>query len=56
MKRHIWNHLTWSGSIVPRGIPKVVVVDDDHAARESLRFLLEIIGYAVETLSRQPNY
>jgi FixJ family two-component response regulator len=27
---------------------KVAVVDDDHDVRESLRFLLEVLGHAVE--------
>ena len=30
---------------------KVAVVDDDDAARDSLRFLLEVAGHAVETFA-----
>jgi FixJ family two-component response regulator len=29
---------------------KVAVVDDDHAVRESLQYLLAILGHAVEAL------
>ena len=35
---------------------KVAVVDDDHAVRESLRFLLEIMGYAVETFESAAEF
>lgn len=30
---------------------KIAVVDDDHAARDSLQFLLEVMGYVVETFA-----
>jgi FixJ family two-component response regulator len=30
---------------------KVAIVDDDHAVRDSLRLLLEVIGHAVETFA-----
>jgi FixJ family two-component response regulator len=29
--------------------PKIAIVDDDSAVCDSLRFLLEVMGYAVET-------
>ena len=35
---------------------KVAVVDDDHAVRESLRFLLEILGHAVEVFESAAEF
>ena len=34
----------------------VAVVDDDHAVRESLRFLLEVIGYTVEIFASAAEF
>jgi FixJ family two-component response regulator len=34
----------------------VAVVDDDHAVRDSFRFLLEVIGYAVETFASAAEF
>ena len=34
----------------------VTVVDDDHAVRESLRFLLEVIGHPVETFASAAEF
>ena len=34
---------------------KVAIVDDDHAVRDSLRFLLEVIGYSSRHSPRQPS-
>ena len=34
----------------------VAVVDDDHAVRESLRFLLEVIGYTVEIFASASEF
>ena len=34
----------------------VAIVDDDHAVRDSLRFLLEVIGYAVETFASAAEF
>jgi len=31
----------------------VAIVDDDHAVLDSLRFLLEVVGYTVERYSHQ---
>ena len=37
--------------------PAVIgIVDDDHAVRESLRFLLEIAGHAVETFASAAEF
>ena len=36
--------------------PMVVVVDDDEAVRESLRFLLDIAGYEVATFDSARDY
>ena len=33
----------------------VAIVDDDHAVRDSLRFLLEVIGYPSRHSHRQPS-
>ena len=33
----------------------VAIVDDDDAVRDSLRFLLEVIGHPVATFLPQPN-
>ena len=36
---------------------KIAVVDDDYAVRDSLRYLLEVMGYLVETFEfSQPNF
>jgi two-component system, LuxR family, response regulator FixJ len=35
---------------------KVAVVDDDHAVRESLRFLLDIMGHAVEVFESAAEF
>jgi two-component system, LuxR family, response regulator FixJ len=35
---------------------KVAIVDDDHAVRESLRFLLEVLGQAVETFGSAAEF
>ena len=35
---------------------RVAVVDDDHAVRESVRFLLEVTGYAVETFASAAEF
>ena len=35
---------------------KIAVVDDDHAVRESLRFLLEVAGHTVETFSSAAEF
>jgi two-component system, LuxR family, response regulator FixJ len=47
-----------SGAIVMQDgdRPVVVVVDDDEAVRESLRFLLEIAGYDVVTFDSAQAY
>ena len=34
----------------------VAVVDDDHAVRDSLRFLLEVIGYTVEIFASAAEF
>jgi two-component system response regulator FixJ len=34
----------------------VAIVDDDYAVRDSLRFLLEVIGYAVETFASAADF
>ena len=34
----------------------VAIVDDDYAVRDSLRFLLEVIGYAVETFASAAEF
>jgi two-component system response regulator FixJ len=36
--------------------PVVVVVDDDEAVRESLRFLLDVAGYDVATFESAQDY
>jgi two-component system response regulator FixJ len=36
--------------------PTVAIVDDDAAVRDSLRFLLEIIGYSVETFASAAEF
>jgi len=36
--------------------PMVIVVDDDEAVRESLRFLLDIAGYDVVTFDSAQDY
>ena len=33
----------------------VAIVDDDYAVRDSLRFLLEVIGYLSRYSHRQPS-
>ena len=35
---------------------KVAVVDDDQGVRDSLRFLLEVIGYTVETFASAAEF
>ena len=35
---------------------KIAVVDDDHAIRDSLRFLLEVMGDPVETFASAAEY
>jgi FixJ family two-component response regulator len=35
---------------------KVAVVDDDHDVRESLRFLLEVLGHAVEVFESAAKF
>ena len=35
---------------------KVAIVDDDVAVRDSLRFLLEVIGYAAETFASAAEF
>jgi FixJ family two-component response regulator len=35
---------------------KVAIVDDDHAVRESFRFLLEVIGHPVETFASAAEF
>jgi len=39
-----------------QGPPVVAVVDDDPGVRESLQFLLETAGYAVETYESGPRF
>ena len=34
----------------------VAIVDDDHAVRDSLRFLLEVIGYTVELFASAADF
>ena len=34
----------------------VAIVDDDYAVRDSLRFLLEVIGYVVETFTSAAEF
>ena len=34
----------------------VAIVDDDHAVRDSLRFLLEVIGHPVETFASAAEF
>ena len=34
----------------------VAIVDDDYAVRESLRFLLEVIGYTVEIFASAAEF
>ena len=34
---------------------KVAIVDDDNAVRDSLQFLLEIMGYLLKHSHRQPS-
>ena len=36
--------------------PTIAVVDDDAAVRESLRFLLEVIGHPVETFASAAEF
>jgi FixJ family two-component response regulator len=35
---------------------KVAIVDDDVAVRDSLRFLLEVLGYSVETFASAAEF
>ena len=35
---------------------RVAIVDDDHAVRESLRSLLEVVGHAVETFASAAEF
>ena len=35
---------------------KIAIVDDDHAVRESLRFLLEVMGHSVETFASAAEF
>jgi two-component system response regulator FixJ len=42
---------------VTRAKPAVIgIVDDDHAVRESLRFLLEVAGHVVETFESAVDF
>jgi len=34
----------------------VAIVDDDHAVRDSLRFLLEVVGYSVATFTSAAEF
>ena len=34
----------------------IAIVDDDHAVRELLQFLLEVMGYPVETLASAADF
>lgn len=36
--------------------PVIGIVDDDHAVRESLRFLLEVAGHLVETFETAADF
>ena len=36
--------------------PVIGIVDDDHAVRESLRFLLEVAGHLVETFESAADF
>ena len=38
------------------GLSVVGIVDDDHAVRESLRFLLEVAGHVVETFESAVDF
>jgi two-component system response regulator FixJ len=43
-------------SDVTKAEPVIGVVDDDHAVRESLRFLLEVAGHVVETFESAVDF
>jgi DNA-binding NtrC family response regulator len=37
-------------------VPKVAIVDDDRAVRDSLRLLLDIMGYAADAFESAANF